>query len=79
MTAKRRRSTPTKAKAAPASASPALDYAAWKKAAREILSERHGVSAPVIREKDWRVWFIAGAPRDAGAEMAYRISYNARR
>jgi len=64
---------------APASESPALDYAAWKKAARQILKQQHGIEAPTVRERDWRNVFITGAPPDAGAEMAYRNHYNAAR
>ena len=65
----------TTSKPAPAAA---LDYAGWKAAARAILKEQHGVSAPTIRERDWRNVYITGAPPGAGAEMAYRNSWNAR-
>jgi len=34
--------------------------AAWKKSAREILKEQHGIAATGIRERDWRVWFVVG-------------------
>jgi len=54
----------------------ALDYAAWKKAARAILKEKHGIDAPTVRERDWRFAYITGAPPDAGAEIAWRNHYN---
>jgi len=69
------RSTKARPKAKPAPA--ALDYSGWKRAARAILKEQHGMAAPIIREKDWRVWYITGVPPDAGAEMAARDQYNA--
>jgi hypothetical protein len=40
-----------KAKQSPAAESAPLGYNAWKKAAREILRERQGVTAPTVRER----------------------------
>lgn len=76
MPAKSRRSTGARPDATPPPvAEPtALDYAAWKKAAREMLREQHGITA-AVRERDWRVWYIAGTPPDAAAQMA-RVNYD---
>ena len=64
------------AKPAPAAAG---GYASWKKAARAILKEQHGIDAPTVRERDWRIAFITGAPPDAGAEIAWRNHSNTHR
>jgi hypothetical protein len=51
----------------------------WKKLRARFFARSTASTAPTVREKDWRDVFITGAPPDAGAEMAYRNSYNAPR
>ena len=77
MKSTKRRDVATKRKSASASESPALDYSAWKQKARKILQDKHGVTAPMIRERVWRDAYVTGAPPDAGAEIAWRNSWNA--
>jgi len=71
MPSKRKAPSPPKRSAPPAST-----YAEWKASAAAEL-QRRGVSAVVMREKEWHTLYISGKTPEEAAEHAQRFQHNA--
>jgi len=67
---------PRNPKAPPPTAPPG-SYAQWRERAAAVL-ERRGISAGVMREREWRRLFIAGVTPETAADRAETENHNRR-